>query len=79
MTTTVATHSLAPLLSGYISGTVSDEAMSRFDDLFVDTAATPSQREAFAQFYLDALAFGDAAEAFPTAEDATGILSVIQA
>ena len=79
MTTTVATQSLAPLLSGYISGNVSEMAMSRFDDLFEDTGATPGQREAFAQFYLDALAFGDAVEAFPTVEDAAGILSVIRA
>ena len=79
MTATLSTPSLAPFLAGYIAGAVSDDAMARFDDLFEDANATPGQREAFAQFYLDALATGEYADALPTPAEATGILASIPA
>ncbi len=79
MTTTVSTHSLAPLLVGYLSGNVSADAMTRFDDLFVDADATARQREAFAQFYLDALAWGEEADALPTPAEASSIIATIRA
>ncbi|MEM0962477.1 MAG: hypothetical protein AAGK21_08095 [Bacteroidota bacterium] len=79
MTTTVSTPSLAPLLAGYISGAISDDAMMRFDDLFEASGATPSERLAFARFYLDAVAAGDDQDALPRQNEVDGILAAARA
>lgn len=71
--------SLAPLLAGYVSGDVSDDAMCRFDDLFEDTSATALERAAFARFYLDALATGEHADALPHPGEVSGILAAARA
>ena len=77
--TTARPIALTSLLTGYVSGDVSDDAMARFDDLFEDTSASAQERLAFARFYLDALATGDVAEALPDPAEVGGILSAIQA
>lgn len=79
MTATVTSASLAPLLVGYLSGDVSDDAMAQFDDLFDSVDASAAERLAFAQFYLDALASGDYANALPRPAEVPGILSAIHA
>ena len=78
-TATSAPASLVPLLAGYISGDVSHDAMCRFDDLFDDASATAVERAAFAQFYLDALANGEYADALPDADEVAGILAAARA
>ena len=77
--TTVSTRSLAPLLAGYLTGSIDDEAMSRFDDLFVDTSATAEERLAFAGFYLDAARSGQTANALPDPSEVAGILTAARA
>ena len=79
VTQTAPTASLVPLLAGYLSGDVSHDAMCRFDDLFEDTSATAQEREAFAHFYLDALATGEYADALPDLDEMTGILAAARA
>ena len=79
MTQTAPSASLAPLLSGYLSGDVSHDAMCRFDDLFEDAAATALEREAFARFYLDVLAADETANALPDRAEVGGILGVARA
>ncbi|MDT0631484.1 hypothetical protein RQM47_02635 [Rubrivirga sp. S365] len=70
----------AALLAGYIVGAVTDEAMSQFDTLFEDTAATADERHAFALFFLDAVQTGDIENAVPTtAAEAAGILVAARA
>ena len=80
MTQTVtAPASLVLLLAGYLSGDVSHDALCRFDDLFEDAAATSRERQAFARFYLDALATGEHAEALPDPSEVSGILAAARA
>lgn len=79
VTQTATSASLAPLLAGYLFGDVSDDAMVRFDDLFEDSAATALEREAFARFYLDALATGEHADALPHPAEVSGILEAARA
>lgn len=79
MTTATRPNALTVLLAGYISGTVDDDAMARFDDLFEETPATAEERLAFARFYLDMVAAGETAEAFPTLSEVTGILNAARA
>jgi DNA-binding SARP family transcriptional activator len=80
MTTTAQRpNALTALLAGYISGTVADDVMDRFDDLFEEAPATAEERLAFARFYLDLAATGDVAEAFPTHTEITGILGAVRA
>lgn len=79
VTQTATSASLAPLLAGYLSGDVSDDAMCRFDDLFEDSAATALERAAFARFYLDALATGEHADALPHPSEVSGILAAARA
>ena len=78
-TATLAPPSLLPLLAGYIDGDVSHDAMGRFDDLFADAPATATERAAFAQFYLDALAAGEHADALPDPAEVAGILAAARA
>jgi hypothetical protein len=78
-TATAPAHPFVSLLAGYLDGTVGDDAMSRFDDLFEDAGATSEERLAFARFYLDVLATGDAAEALPRAAEVGGILAAARA
>ncbi len=77
--TTARPSALTALLVGYVSGDVSETAMARFDDLFEDVSASAQERLAFARFYLDALASGDASQALPDVSEVSGILSAIQA
>ncbi len=79
MTQTLPSTSLAPLLAGYLSGDVSHDTMCRFDDLFEDAPATAAEREAFAHFYLDALAMDETADALPERAEVGGILNVARA
>ena len=53
--TTARPTALTALLTGYVSGDVTDAVMSRFDDLFEGTSASAQERIAFARFYLDVL------------------------
>ena len=70
----------AVLLAGYIAGAVTDEAMSQFDALFEDSAATADERRAFARFFVDALQTGDLENALPTtADEVAGILVAARA
>ena len=79
VTQTATSASLAPLLAGYISGDVSYDAMCRFDDVFEDTSATAQERQAFARFYLDALATGEYDQALPHPSEVAGILAAARA
>lgn len=79
MTQTAASTSLAPLLAGFVSGDVSEDAMARFDALFEQLPATAQEREAFAHFYLDALASGEYADALPRPSEVSGILTAARA
>ena len=68
------------LLAGYIAGDVTDEAMSRFDTLFEEAAATAEERRAFARFYVDALQTGEFENALPkNGDEVTGILAAARA
>ena len=68
------------LLAGYIAGTVTDDAMSQFDSLFEDSAASPDERRAFARFFVDALQAGEVENALPTtADEVVGILGAARA
>lgn len=78
-TATTSPNPFVSLLAGYLNGTVDDDAMSRFDDLFEDASATAEERLAFARFYLDAVATGETAEALPAAVEVGGILAVARA
>ncbi len=77
--TLTASHGLTSLLAGYITGTVDDSVMTRFDDLFEDANASAQERLAFARFYLDALATDDVSEALPAPGEASGILGLVRA
>ena len=82
MLTATAPHRSAhvALLTGYIAGAVTDEAMSRFDTLFEDSAATADERQAFARFFVDALQTGDLEEALPAnGDEVSGILAAARA
>lgn len=80
MTTAAQTpNALTALLAGYITGSVADDVMDRFDDLFDEAPATAEERLAFARFYLDVAATGDVAEAFPTHAEVPGILGAVRA
>ncbi len=78
-TLTARPTALTALLSGYVAGDVTDDAMARFDDLFDDASASAQERLAFARFYLDVLAAGDDTEAIPHPSEVGGILSAIRA
>lgn len=78
-TLAATSHSLTSLLAGYITGAVDDGMMSRFDDLFDDVPASAAERQAFARFYLDALAADDLAEALPAPGEVGGILGAVRA
>ncbi|PAP79122.1 hypothetical protein B1759_12230 [Rubrivirga sp. SAORIC476] len=77
--TTARPTALTALLTGYVSGDVTDAVMARFDDLFEGTSASAQERIAFARFYLDVLAAGDDADALPEPGEIGGILSALQA
>ena len=76
---TARPSALTALLAGYLAGDVGDDAMTRFDDLFDEAAASSEERLAFARFYLDVVAAGDDSEALPTPAEVPGILSVARA
>ena len=76
-TLTARSSALTALLTGYVAGDVTDDAMARFDDLF--EGAEAQERLAFARFYLDVLAADDDAEALPLPTEVGGILSAIRA
>ena len=76
---TAPAASLAPLLAGYLAGDVSHDAMCHFDDLFENASATSQERQAFARFYLDALATGEHADALPHPSEVSGILAAARA
>lgn len=78
-TTLQRPHAFVSLLSGYIAGTVDDDAMARFDDLFEDVTATTEERLAFARFYLDVVATGEVMEALPAPTEIPGLLAVARA
>ena len=78
-TLTTRPSAYADLLAGYVVGTVGDDAMARFDDLFEDTTASAQERSAFARFYLDAVAAGEDADALPTPAEVPGILAAARA
>jgi len=67
------------LLTGYLTGAIHEDALDRFDDLFEDTSATAQERLAFARFYLDAVALGDAKDALPNVAEVAGLLAVARA
>ena len=82
MTTSTAPSRSAhvALLAGYIAGVVTDEAMSQFDTLFEDSAASLDERQAFARFFVDALQAGEIENALPTtADEVAGILVAARA
>lgn len=81
MTTATASRSAhVALLTGYIAGAVTDEAMSRFDTLFEDSAATIEERQAFARFFVDALTTGEMENALPrNGDEVKGILAAARA
>ena len=77
--TTAPSTAYIELLAGYIVGTVGDDAMARFDDLFEHTSATDAERRAFARFYLDTVEIGEEADAMPKPSEVPGILAAARA
>ncbi len=76
---TARPHAFESLLTRYVVGDVGDAAMSAVCDLLEDTPATPSERLAFARFFLDAMATDDDLVPMPRPEEIADVLQIARA
>jgi hypothetical protein len=78
-TTPARPHAFAALLDRYVSGTVADAAFAAVCDLTEEADATAAERLAFARFYLDVLASGEADVPLPLPEELADVLQIARA
>ncbi len=79
VTTAARPHAFVQLLDRYVASTVSDAAFAAVCDFPEEADATPSERLAFARFYLDVLASGEPEMALPQPEEIMDVLQIARA
>ena len=78
-TTPTRPSALTVLLDRYVAGTLADAAFAAVCDLPEEADATPAERLAFARFYLDVLASGEADVPLPRPEEIADVLQIARA
>lgn len=69
----------ADLLACYVTGQIAEQTLDTICTAIDDLSATADERLAFARFYLDALACGEAEYALPRAEELADVLQIARA